>query len=78
MGMDPRDTEKIQDAIWWKLNNRAMTGVVTTAWAGLDIACWDIHGKKASRTVAQLCGGHREEAEMYVTFGFPNYDLDQL
>ena len=78
MGMDPRETERIHDAIWWKLNNRAMTGVVTTALAGLDIACWDIHGKKADRTVAQLCGGHRDEAEMYVTFGFPNYDLDQL
>ncbi|MEL0107708.1 MAG: mandelate racemase/muconate lactonizing enzyme family protein [Rhodospirillales bacterium] len=78
VGLDPRETERIHDEVWWKMNNRAMTGVVTTALAAIDIACWDIRGKKEGRTIAQLCGGHRDYAEMYVTFGFAQYDLDQL
>ncbi len=34
--------------------------------------------KKTDRTIAQLIGGHRDWAESYITFGFPEYDRDQL
>jgi L-alanine-DL-glutamate epimerase-like enolase superfamily enzyme len=77
-GMDPRDTEAIHEKIWWGLNMRAMTGVVSFALSALDIACWDIKGKAAGRTVAQLLGGARDWAPIYVTFGFPVYDREQL
>ena len=43
--MDPRDTEAIHEKVWWKLNQRSMTGVVSSALSAIDIACWDIHGK---------------------------------
>ncbi|MDH5342077.1 MAG: mandelate racemase/muconate lactonizing enzyme family protein [Betaproteobacteria bacterium] len=78
LGMDPRDTEAIHDHVWWKLNNRAMTGVVTTALSAFDIACWDIHGKHNGRSIAQLLGGHSNSAEIYVTFGFKQYSIEQL
>lgn len=77
-GMDPRDTEAIHQRIWWKLNGRSMTGVVSMALSALDIALWDLKGKEANRTVAQLLGGARDWAPIYVTFGFPHYDYDQL
>ncbi len=77
-GMDPRDIEAIHDKIWWKLNPRCLTGVISNALSALDIALWDIHGKKTDRTIAQLIGGHRDWAESYITFGFPEYDRDQL
>ena len=76
--MDPRDTEAVHSAVWWKLNPRTFTGVVSNALSALDIALWDIHGKLAGRTIAQLMGGHRDWAPTYVTFGFPEYDSDQL
>jgi len=78
LDMDPRDTEAIHEKIWWDLNQRAMTGVISQALSALDIACWDIRGKKEGRTVAQLVGGCRDWAPIYVTFGFPKYDYDQL
>ena len=28
--MDPRDTEAIHENVWWKLNQRSMTGVVSS------------------------------------------------
>ncbi len=78
VGMDPRNTEAIHEKIWWDLNQRSMTGVISQALSALDIACWDIRGKKESRTVAELLGGCRDWAAVYVTFGFPKYDYDQL
>jgi L-alanine-DL-glutamate epimerase-like enolase superfamily enzyme len=77
-GMDPRDTEAIHEKIWWGVNMRAMTGVVSFALSALDIACWDIKGKATGRTVAQLLGGARDWAPIYITFGFPVYDREQL
>ena len=77
-GMDVRDVEAIHAQVWWKLNPRAMTGVVSSALSCLDIALWDIQGKAAGRTVAQLLGGARTSCPTYVTFGFPQYDREQL
>jgi L-alanine-DL-glutamate epimerase-like enolase superfamily enzyme len=77
-GMDPRDTEAIHEAVWWTLNQRTLTGVVSTALSLVDIACWDLHGKAAGRTIAQLLGGCRDHAPCYITFGFPEYDTEQL
>jgi len=76
--MDPRDTEAIHEKVWWKMNQRSMTGVISSALSCVDIACWDIHGKATGRTVAQLLGGARDWAPTYCTFGFPEYDRDQL
>ena len=76
--MDPRDTEAIHEKVWWTLNQRSMTGVVTSALSCLDIACWDIHGKAVGRSVAQLLGGARDWAPTYCTFGFPEYDRETL
>ncbi len=76
--MDPRDTEAIHEKVWWKMNQRSMTGVISGALSAIDIACWDIHGKATGRTVAQLLGGARDWAPTYCTFGFPEYDMDQL
>src|SRR3970282_802427 len=43
--MDPRDTEAIHEKVWWKINQRSMTGVVSSALSAIDIACWGLHGK---------------------------------
>lgn len=77
-GMDVRDVERIHQTVWTRLNPRAMTGVISSALSCLDIACWDIHGKATGRTIAQLLGGARDEVASYITFGFPEYDPDQL
>ena len=77
-GMDVRDVEAVHSRVWWKLNARAMTGVISSALSCLDIAMWDIHGKGVDRTIAGLLGGARKNVPAYCTFGFPQYDLDLL
>src|SRR3546814_20883068 len=76
--MDPRDVEAIHHRVWWKLNPRAMTGVISSALSCLAIACWDIAGKLSGRTVSELLGGARRSVPAYVTFGFPPSDRAQL
>jgi len=76
--MDPRDIEAIHQRVLQRLNPRAMTGTVSMALSCLDIALWDIQGKHADRSIAQLLGAARSEIPAYVTFGFPQYNREQL
>jgi L-alanine-DL-glutamate epimerase-like enolase superfamily enzyme len=76
--MDARDIELIHKTIWARLNPRAMTGTISMALSALDIALWDIQGKQAGRSIAQLLGNARREVPCYVTFGFPQYDRELL
>lgn len=77
-GMDPRDVEAVHHRVWQRLNQRTQTGVVIHALAALDIALWDIAGKAAGRTVAQLLGGYSDRAKVYCTFGLKEYDKARL
>ncbi|MEU9335701.1 mandelate racemase/muconate lactonizing enzyme family protein [Streptomyces sp. NPDC048290] len=76
--MDPCEVEAVHQRVWRTLNPRTMTGVVSSALSLLDIALWDIAGKHAGRSVASLLGGARTQVPTYSTFGFPQYDRDQL
>jgi L-alanine-DL-glutamate epimerase-like enolase superfamily enzyme len=76
--MDPRDLEAIHQKVWKRLNPRAMTGTVSMALSCLDIALWDILGKAEGRPIAALLGNARQKVPAYCTFGFPQYDRDQL
>lgn len=77
-GMDPRNFEAIRQAVWRKLNPRAMTGTISSALSCLDMACQDIAGKLSGHTIAELLGGARTVVPAYCTFGFPQYDREQL
>ncbi len=77
-GEDARNTERIAERIRRGLNSRYNTGVVSMAASTLDVAIWDAMGQVAGRPVSALLGGHAESVAAYVTFGFPNYDREQL
>lgn len=78
IGLDPRAVEAVHHRVWTKLNQRTQTGVIVHALAALDIALWDIAGKAAGRSVADLLGGFSDRAPVYCTFGLKEYDRDQL
>ncbi|MGH7007526.1 MAG: hypothetical protein ACRED7_03900 [Stellaceae bacterium] len=77
-GMDVYELEAVHQRVWWQLNPRAMTGVISSALSCLDIALWDIQGKAYQRSVASLLGGARNRVPVYVTFGFDRYSEDEL
>lgn len=79
IGLDPRDLQKIHARLRPLISERGrMSGINLSALSCIDLALWDLAGKSAGRTVAQLLGGHADEAAVYVTFGFQAYDRDQL
>lgn len=79
IGLDPRNLEQVHGRLHKLVSERGQTiGVNLCALSCIDLALWDIIGKAANRTVAELLGGHRDHADIYVTFGFGQYDRDQL
>ncbi len=76
--MDPHDIEAIHERVRRRLNPRAMTGTIGMALSCLDIALWDIMGKAAEKPVAALLGNARRTLPAYCTFGFPQYNREQL
>jgi L-rhamnonate dehydratase len=79
VGLDPRDVEAVSARMASLASERGlMSGINLAAMSCIDMACWDIWGRSSGRSVAQLLGGHADFADVYVTFGFPTYDADQL
>ncbi|PWG62729.1 mandelate racemase/muconate lactonizing enzyme family protein [Sediminicurvatus halobius] len=79
VGMDPRNLEAIHARLQPIVSERGQaSGINLAALSCVDLGLWDLIGKAAGRSVAQLLGGHRDHADVYVTFGFGAYDRDQL
>lgn len=77
-GKDPLLTERIWDQMFWTFNQRALTGVWSSAMSALDVALWDIKGKALGQAVWRLLGGAQNPVPAYITFGFPEYTQEQL
>jgi L-rhamnonate dehydratase len=79
LGMDPRELEKIHARLQPVLSERGqMTGVNLSALSCVDLALWDVIGKASGRTIAEMLGGAKDYADVYVTFGFAAYDIDHM
>ncbi len=70
MGKDPRDTERLWDAMFYGTYKLGTGGTQPSCIAGVDIALWDIKGKAANMPVCQLIGGAaRTKFTMYKSIG---------
>ncbi|MFQ5895521.1 MAG: mandelate racemase/muconate lactonizing enzyme family protein [Nitrospinota bacterium] len=78
VGRDPLATERIWEELFWKYNQRRMTGVWTAALSAADIALWDLKGKTLGQPVYRLLGGYSAEVTTYCTFGMLEYDRETL
>ena len=75
IGADPFEHERLWSEMFahnhrpgWSLNGWRHETIMT-AIAGVDIALWDLMGKASGRSVCELLGGLRTEAEAYATGG---------
>jgi L-rhamnonate dehydratase len=78
LGRDPLLADALAAALEQRFNARGMTGVVSCALSGVDIALWDLRGKALRQPTWRLLGGFADAVPAYITFGLPEYDLDQL
>lgn len=70
IGEDPTNIEHV----WKKVNDRTRQhgrgGIITAAYSGIDIALWDILGKKAGLPIYKLLGGYTDKIQPYASSGF--------
>jgi L-alanine-DL-glutamate epimerase-like enolase superfamily enzyme len=74
-GDDARGIEAINAKLRNVAGGAGPGGIFTTAVAAIDIALWDLRGKAAGQSVAQVAGGHRKSVPVYASGalmrGFP-------
>ncbi len=72
MGENPLDIERLMKKIHVKANHYGRRGALIQVMSGVEIALWDILGKKASLPVYRLLGGaFRHQVPAYASCLFP-------
>ena len=75
-GRDPIDIPAIWDELYALMRVRGhWSGFFTDAIAGIDIALWDLAGKLAKRSLADLLGGARHASMPAYASGLPRASL---
>ncbi|MFM0013474.1 mandelate racemase/muconate lactonizing enzyme family protein [Paraburkholderia sediminicola] len=68
IGMDPLRTDFLWQEVYARLRDHGQKGVVIEGLSGIDIALWDIKGKRFGVPAYQLMGGAlRTEVQAYAT-----------
>jgi L-alanine-DL-glutamate epimerase-like enolase superfamily enzyme len=67
VGQDPRNTERIWQALWEDCHFAGPSGLTTLAIATLDIALWDLKAQDAGWPLYRLLGGMRDEVGVYAS-----------
>ncbi|MCD1634292.1 mandelate racemase/muconate lactonizing enzyme family protein [Martelella mediterranea] len=76
LGRDPSDAAVIHEDLYDLMRVRGFFGgYYVDALAGVDIACWDLFGRLANLSVAQLLGGRRHETLPAYVSGLPKATL---
>lgn len=76
-----RDADCI-DALWndmqWRVHYVARGGIASFAISAVDIALWDIRGRKSGQPLWKMAGGRGRSANVYVGGIDLNFSLDKL
>ena len=65
LGADADRIEEIWGRMWWRLHYIGRGGLVSFAMSAVDIALWDLKGKRESLPLWKLLGGFSGEARAY-------------
>jgi len=77
-GEDPHNVELIAAKLRAAASSSGPGGIFTLAMSAVDIACWDLMGKAAGKSVCALLGG-RDRAPTYASgIGLRGFPLDYL
>src|SRR5204862_4017703 len=77
-GREPDDIPALWDELYALMRVRGhWSGFFTDALAGVDVALWDLAGKLAGRSVAELLGGARRTAIPAYASGLPRASLPE-
>lgn len=78
IGRDANEVDAIYDAMWWHIHYVGRGGITAFAMSAVDIALWDLKGRREGRALWQLAGGASRTARAYRGGIDLNFPLDQL
>src|SRR5262245_26505122 len=67
VGEDPRDHERLEAKVYWRMQTVGRRGLVPQAYSAFDVALWDLKGRLAQQPLYKLLGGARESAAVYAS-----------
>lgn len=73
IGEDPTDVEKIWNRMWYGCRQHGRRGLTQSAISGIDVALWDIIGKKANLPLYKMLGAYTNKLRPYASSGFYQY-----
>lgn len=78
VGRDPLETEILWQELYNLFRDQGQRGLTVTALSGIDVALWDIKGKRFGVSVSVLLGGRvRDSVRAYATGSFRRDGVDR-
>ena len=74
VGRDGAEVEALHDAMQWHVHYVGRGGVASFAISALDIALWDLRGKRQGRSLLRMAGGAADRCRAYcggIDLGYP-------
>lgn len=70
LGEDPLDNERLWESMYYGTQQFGRKGIVVRAISAVDIALWDIKGKRAGLPIYKLLGAYRDKVPVYISGGY--------
>lgn len=78
MGRDGTEVEALYDEMQWHVHYVARGGIASFAISAVDIALWDIRGKRSGQSLVQMAGGSDQSCKAYCGGIDLNFPLPKL
>jgi len=76
LGEDPTNIKRIMQRMWYGSRHHGRGGVTQASMSGINIALWDIVGKKIQTPLYKLFGAYTDKIEPYASSGFYRENKD--
>ena len=78
IGRDSADVEALYDAMQWHVHYVARGGIASFAISAVDIALWDLRGKRGGESLVRMAGGASDRCRAYAGGIDLNFPLPKL
>jgi L-alanine-DL-glutamate epimerase-like enolase superfamily enzyme len=78
LNQDPGRIEYLWERMWWRLHYSGRGGTASFAISAIDIALWDLAGKRQGAPLWRLLGGHNPRVKVYAGGVDLHFSLEAL